>query len=231
MSPLVAFRWTGAGLFLPVLFGIACLFAAADLIRIGYPTGDLANASYALSVAAPVAAGFTAARFHWFPGWIALARPARSGLRAVGAGYGPLVLGSPCAVCLAVVVTARTAPSDGPSWAIVGVDFATVLAACLSGLVLASALPVVMAVPVALLGWFWWLAYVPGMTSPLLHNMTSTFSACCDSSSRPAWHAVGAASVVTGTICLGVAALLSASHWSQRPVPVAGSVHFNRGQP
>lgn len=216
MRLVTAVRWNGAYWFVPALFAGSCVVGASDTFRTGYATNDIASASYALYIAGPLTAAYVAARFRGFPRFVRPLRSARSGLLVVFGAWWALLIGAPVFVCLAALWTARAIPDDLGSWSLVLIDFMTVLTCALVGLAFSWALPVVVAVPSVTVLWFVWLAYGPSTDNELLHNLVSTFAACCDSSMMPASVAVRATLTLTGVICAGIVLLLASGQWARR---------------
>ena len=193
--------------------------------RTGYPTADLSDASICIFLAGPLTGGFVAKQLRGFSRFTRSMRSARSGLTVTLVAWWPLLLGTPLVVSSAVLVTARRLPNDGASWSLVLVDFMALLACALLGFGLAWAFPSALAVPTATAACFLWLSYTPGTDKALLHNMHSTFAACCSSHAEPATGAVLASLTFTTLICLGVGLLLVPGEWARRPrAVVAGLV-------
>lgn len=211
-----AVRWTGCVRFLPVLFAVTCLMAVRDTAPTGYAAADLASASFALAFGGSLTAAWAALQFRGFPRFVRQLRSARAGFTVVVRAWGPLLLGAPLVVCLAVVVAAGTFADDAASWSVLAVAYLTVLACGLVGAAFTWALPVVVAVPSVTVLWFVWLAYTPATGSALLHTMSSTFTGCCSASTRPATVAVLASLTFVVALCVGVVVMLLPRRWSSR---------------
>lgn len=212
-----AVRWTSSHWFLPALFAVTCVVAVQNTWRTGYPAGDLASASTGLVIGGPLVSAFVAWKFRGFARLVRPLRSRRPGTATVLGAWSPLLLGAPATVCCAVMVSAGQVPDDVPAWSLVLVCFVTTLACALVGLALTWALPAVVAIPVAALGWFFWLAWTGASDSPLLHNLNSTFTACCSPSTRPAPVAVLASLTLVGVVSSGVLLLVAPSRWFVRP--------------
>jgi hypothetical protein len=139
----------------------------------------------------------------------------RRGLPVTLSAWWPVVLGAPVTVCLAVVITARDVPLDGSAWSLLLIDFLTMFDCVMTGLAFAWALPVVIAVPSVTVLWFMWLGYGPSTDSELLHNLSSTFAACCDSATQPASIALRSTLALVGVIGLGICLLLLPIRWTR----------------
>lgn len=219
MTPIRATVRSGAAWFLPLVFALACLFAAPSTIRSGYPAGDIAQSSIGLYIAAPMTAAFVALQYRGFTQLVRPLRLRRSGLLVVLRAWWPLLLGGPATLCIAVVVTAGAVPNDSASWSLILIAFMTVLAAALTGLACAWALPAVIAIPTVAVGWFAWVSYGPASTNLVVHNLTSTFG-CCNSNVRPASVAVRATLLMLGVISVGIGCLLASSRSVRIPRPL-----------
>ncbi|WP_377325753.1 hypothetical protein ACFJIY_11580 [Pimelobacter simplex] len=210
---------SGAAWFLPVLFALAAWYGARLTVPIGYAAGDLAQAGIGLYVAAPATAAFMALQYRGFTSLTRPLRSVRSGLRLAVRAWWPLLLGAPTALCLAVLVSGRAVPDDGPAWALLAIDFLTVLTAGLTGLACAWAFPAVVAVPLAAVGWFAWIGYGPASASTLVHNLDSTFG-CCSSDTRPAAVAVRATLLLLLVTSASIACLLAPARSARIPRPL-----------
>lgn len=223
MTPIRAIVRSGAAWFLPLMFALSSWYGARFTFRLGYPAGDIAQSSVGLYVAAPMTAAFMALQYRGFTPLIRPLRITRSGLLVVLRAWWPLLLGAPTTLCLAVVVAAGAVPNDLPSWSLILIDFMTVLTAALTGLACAWALPAVVAVPLAAMLWFVWVAYGPASTNLLVHNLASTFG-CCSSDTRPAMVAIRATVFLLLVISLGIGCLLASSRSARIPRPLVSTV-------
>ena len=222
MTPIRAMVRSGAAWFLPLMFALSCWYGARFTYRIGYPAGEIAQSSVGLYVAAPMTAAFMAFQYRGFTNLIGPLRLTRSGLRVVLRAWWPLLLGAPTTMCLAVAVAAGAVPNDLSSWSLIIIDFMTVLTAGLTGLACAWALPAVVAVPLATMLWFVWVAYGPASTNVLVHNLSSTFG-CCSSDTRPAMVAIRATLLLLLVISLGIGCLLASSRSARIPRPLVAT--------
>ncbi len=214
MRFVTALRWTASFWFFPALFALTCVVAAQNTWRSGYAVGDIASAGTGLDLAGPMVAAFVALRFRGFPRFVRTLRSSRSGISLVLCAWWPLLLGAPVVLGSAILVSAAAVPLDRDGWTLLTVYLVAALACALVGLTLSWALPAVVAVPVAAVGLFLWFAYLPASDSALLHNLNSTFTACCTANTRPADVAVLASLAVTGVVCIGVLLLLAPVRWA-----------------
>ncbi|MET0820258.1 MAG: hypothetical protein ABWY58_04790 [Aeromicrobium sp.] len=191
--------------------------------RSGYAVGDLAAASYQLSLVGPLVAAYTAFRFSGFERFVRSLVPVRLGTVVVLRAWWPVVLGAPMSSVLALVLAAGAVPRDAVSWQIVGLVFATVLACACLGLGLARALPVALAVPAAAAIAYWWLVFPGAGDGVLLRNLNAGFVVCCTSATVPSPAMLGGSAVVAVVVTLGVMGLWLFPAWPSVGRPAAAA--------
>lgn len=217
MRTLAALRSSGGLWFLPVLFALGTIMPASGYLpHSGYDVADISAAGIAIAYSGPLLAGFTA---FWFRGRATFHRPMRTtrhGASVLLAGGWPLLVAGPIVGAVAVLVTARTLPTDGVAWQLLGV-FVAVLAACaLLGALAAWALPAVVAVPVSTMACFAWINYLPATDSPLLHHMSPTIDGFA-TTARPASSGLVAVLVLSAVLATGTLLCLGRRTWDRTP--------------
>jgi hypothetical protein len=222
---VTAERSSGALWFVAVIFALGTVFPSNNgFLPSGYVASDISAAGIGLAYNGPLLAGFAAfwgrgrARFH------RTLRSDRSGLACLfGLGW-PILIGGPIAGVAAVLVTARTIPTDMVSWELLAMEFAVLLACGSLGIVLSWALPVVIAVPASVVACFIWINYLPATNSALLHNMSPPVDGFAQAS-EPATPGLLAVLILTLGICVGAGACVGRRRWDRTPrllaVPIA----------
>ena len=221
MRALAAIRSSGALWFVPVLFALGTVMPILnDVVRSGYAVSDVSSAGIALGYLSPLLAGFAAFWFHGRARFHRTLRSTRSGLGTLLAGGWPVLVGGPVAGCAAVLVTARTVPTDVVAWQLLAVYLAVLTASALIGVAATWAMPVVLAVPSATALCFWWINYLPASDRPLLHHLSPTIDGFSPSN-RPAVSGIVAVLIVSAVVMVGVVACVGRRSWDRTPRLVA----------
>lgn len=181
--------------------------------ELDYQVAEVARATSSLILLGPLHAIVCGYFFLGFPQLLLSLRPRRSNFVVAARYFGPLLLGVPLVGVISAIVATSSIPTSLASWSILAVAYAALFACGLLGLALVWSLPTFIALPLAGILSFVWLAF-PGSWSHIMpRNMNSSFVGCCTDSQQPAIQMLVGSAVLTVGLSLGVAALFLFRSW------------------
>ena len=217
MKPITAIRVTGALVFVPLVFALGVFISLSDVSSSsGYGVNDLAAASFQVAYTGPLTAAFVAFIFPRQTQILIEARPARAGLSLFLAVWGWLLIGAPSAGVLAMVSATRVVPATPAELSVVTVTLLAGLACGALGVLVSRAFRTVLAVPLAALGTFAFLALPGSGLNVLLRNIDSDFGSCCAPDAQPANAMLVGSALVAGIIVVATMITFLPPTWARQ---------------